>query len=342
MKKNIPPSMEQWKRLYDVALNIKELKPWDYLWDTELITLMLPGKKEPTYISVMGRNGECYGIGVYPGYESLQGLYRLMESGDEAMQAMFYQNCLMCYLGDREELSPDEREIIQSLGIKFRGKNNWIYFRAIKEGYYPWMINAGQAETLTEALENAFMAFRALAEKKIKVDFDEGETLLRQYSKEQKLWLNMAVPSLPFKKPHYEIKFTDEMLPRRLKNKSKQNMAFEMDILYIPEPIQNKPNETPYFPRLFLVADHATGELIYQNILTKSKKNADAVVEWLIQYIGDNKKPRKLFVRDKYFLDYIQSLCEQIDLPVVADEEMPYLNDIAQQMAQMTLDEPET
>ncbi|OGO93620.1 MAG: hypothetical protein A2Y17_00745 [Clostridiales bacterium GWF2_38_85] len=79
----------------------------------------------------MRRNGECYGIGVYPGYESIMGFYSLLNASENEplSYTMNLQNCLMCYFGDRDELAPEEREIIKGLGLKFRGQNNWIYFR---------------------------------------------------------------------------------------------------------------------------------------------------------------------------------------------------------------------
>lgn len=53
-------SIEQWNELYDVTINIKKLEPWNYLWDMDIITIILPGYEEPFYCSVMGRGGQCY------------------------------------------------------------------------------------------------------------------------------------------------------------------------------------------------------------------------------------------------------------------------------------------
>ena len=32
-------NIEEWKRLYEAAEKIKERKPWEYLWDMDLICL---------------------------------------------------------------------------------------------------------------------------------------------------------------------------------------------------------------------------------------------------------------------------------------------------------------
>ena len=133
------PTLAQWAELYEAARSIRQLAPWQYLWDSNLVTLMLPGREEPVYCSVMGRNGECYAVGVYPGYESIMEYHRMARAPHDELSfiSVFDQNCLTCYFGDREEVSPKEREIMKSLNLRFRGRNEWIYFRSMAPGLYP-------------------------------------------------------------------------------------------------------------------------------------------------------------------------------------------------------------
>lgn len=35
-------TLDQWRALYNITGKIKELEPWNYLWDTDLIVLKLP------------------------------------------------------------------------------------------------------------------------------------------------------------------------------------------------------------------------------------------------------------------------------------------------------------
>ena len=58
-------NLEQWSKLYDVAVGLKVLKPWEYIWDMDLIAIILPEYEEPFFCSVMGKAGECLGIGTY-------------------------------------------------------------------------------------------------------------------------------------------------------------------------------------------------------------------------------------------------------------------------------------
>ena len=42
MRENDKPTIEQWKELYDAAVNIRHITPWDYLWDIDLVVIKLP------------------------------------------------------------------------------------------------------------------------------------------------------------------------------------------------------------------------------------------------------------------------------------------------------------
>ncbi len=333
-KEDTAPSMEQWGKLYEVAVTIKNQAPWDTMWDTDLVTIMLPGRNEPIYISVMGRNGECYGIGVYPGYHSIRGFYRIMESSEEDLQAnpLVFQNCLMCYYGNRDELAPKERKIIKSLDLKFRGNNNWIYFRSMKEGYYPWFINSDQAELMISALQNFSIAYKHLSSGKIKVEFENGETLAREYLPESEEWLNGAKPMLPIPGISSEVIIEDELLLNRLQNKPKNTTSVEMDILHLPIPVQDTPDEAPYFPRLLVLIDHRDGILLEQGLLEKDIRSENAVTDMLIDYISKYGKPSKLLVRDQYFMYYVSSLCSQLEISVAHDRGMPCTDEFAEQM----------
>ena len=94
---------------------------------------------------------------------------------------MLEQNCLVCNFGDREEMEAEDRAVLKQLGLRFRGRGQWIYFRYMIPGQFPWFLDAGQAELLTSALQNLFMLCKCYMEGKLKPDFDAGMTLKRWY-----------------------------------------------------------------------------------------------------------------------------------------------------------------
>ncbi len=328
-KKSREPSLEQWKQLYEVAEVIKRIEPWNFLWDADLVTIVLPGHEEPIYCSIMGRNGECYAIGIYPGYESLMGYYRIANSKEDEPTYFeaFDQNCLNCYYGDRKEITPKDRIPIDKLGLRFRGHNQWIYFRSMKPGYYPWYINSEQADIMIHTLQNLVMALRHIKENKIKVDFEGGESLVRFYSDEKKSWLNIAtkMPPIVVKKPILIV--TDDLMIVRLKKcKKVKALNIEFDQLFLPTPIQEEKDSIPYLIKMILLADKNSALLIDQHIADKNEKIEDIVIGMIARFITMHGRPSTINVRDERTGSYLQDLCNKLDIKLIEGEGMPVIN----------------
>lgn len=322
------PTARQWAELYAVAGELNRIGPWNFLWDSDLVTIMLPGREEPVYCSVMGRNGECYAIGVYPGYEAIMGYHRLAKSSEDSPPfiAGFEQNCLMCNYGDRKEISPEDRKILKTLGLKFRGRNEWIYFRAMEPGYYPWYIDSKQADLLIITLQNLAMACKYLLTEEIKVNFNSGETLLRFYSPEKELWLNTAVQIPPVSIATTCLLIEDDLLVARLKNQSQNNQHLEFDLVYLPLPVQAHKEDRPYLPRFLMLADRKSGLLLDQNMAEPDVNIENAIIDMIAKYIEKHGRPSAIYVRDEQKRGYIDDLCRKIEIKLFQGKGMPVTN----------------
>lgn len=312
-------TLQDWQELYEVTIKIKELKPWEYLWDMDIITLLLPGVDEPFYFSVMGRAGECFSIGVYEGFDDFAGFMRIVESKDIPDHQMFrYQNNLMCYFGDREELTKSELKIIKDLDIKFRGRNEWIYFRSFKTGYYPHTLDQLQLQRLAELLRHLYMSLRAYIEKGVKVDFEKGNSLYRHYDKEEDLWLNYEHPLMLPRYNNLRVEITDELLIERL-NKLKINRnTIEIDTLFLNTKINDKQFDRPVVPKLCLMADNKTGLMLDQDMLSPEDDDVQCILDMVINYIFQMGRPKVIYVRDDIVGSLLVDLCEKtnIDLKI--------------------------
>jgi len=319
------PSLSQWQALYGAAGSIRLLAPWKYLWDSELVTLMLPDYEEPVYCSVMGRSGECYGIGIYPGYDSFIGYHRMATAPrhEPPFVSAFDQNCLMCYFGDREEVSPKERGIMKELGLRFRGRNEWIFFRSMEPGLYPWDITAMEAELMTQALQNLAMACMHLADEKLTVDFDGGETLLRVCSPEKDLWLNTAAKMPPIPVVISQVMVGNEILMAKLKAKKANGAALELEAAYLPTPMQDKKNERPYFPRLIVLMDRKSGMILDQHISGRDEDCETAILDMLAGYIEKHGRPTAIYVRDDRTGRYAEDFCAKANIKLVLGKGVP-------------------
>jgi len=324
------PTPEQWKQLFEVARHIREVKPWEYMYESELITIMLPGREEPVYCSVMGSGGENYAIGIYPGYESIRRFYSLAKAtGNIAPLVLgLEQSCFACNFGDREEITPEDREVYKALGLRFRGHNEWIYFRTMDPGYIPWYITREQAELLIQVLQNFVMALGHFLGGKIEVNFEEGETLLRFYSPEKELWLNTAVKMPPRPVITPKLIVDDEMLTASLKKRKRNGASLELEVTYLPVPVQKHKEDRPFFPRMVLLMDSASKLPVGQHMAEKDDRIETDILDMLTAYIEKSGRPVSINVRDDRAGRYIEDFCRKVNIQLIDDKGVPAVDSL--------------
>lgn len=310
-------SLEQWHELYDVAGEIKSLQPWEHFWDMDLITLKLPEYEQPFFASIMGRNGECFAIAVMEGIDALHDFYKLAESRDiPPGQLIRYQHNMTCYFGDREELSKSERDTIKKLGLKFRGRNQWIYFRSFERGYAPSSLDEEQVVKMTRVFQELFMALKAFQENQIPVNFDNQQTLYRHFDSELGLWSTTAA-TLKVPPRQYRISvLEDEVLMGRIKKQKITKSELEIDTLYINAVINESESGRPIMPVIVILADSDSGMLVDQEMISPEEDDMYTIMGIIVNYLEHTGRPKKINVRDEEMAHLLSDLCRRADIPI--------------------------
>lgn len=320
------PSIEQWESLYEVAENLKKLAPWRALYETDILVLQLPGREEPVYCSVLGQGGISFGIGVYPGHESLLRLNRVINQDSYRPELLaLEQDCLMCHFGDREDIAAEDREVMKKLGLRFRGKSQWIYFRSMVPGQFPWYLNADQAELLTAALQNLFMLCVCYIEGKLEADFEAGKTLLRWYNEERELWFNGIIP-MPAPKLDRFLDLQDELLLARLKRKKKTSTRLELDSFYLPIPIQENKLSPPTGIHMALLVDKDSGVILDQSTDGPDVPALTAAPSMFVNYMEEYGRPAAVYVRSEWMGTLLRNTCKAVGVRLVENEGVPMLD----------------
>ncbi|MGL5084369.1 MAG: DUF7309 domain-containing protein [Clostridium sp.] len=323
-------SLKQWEDLYEVAIKLKEMKPWEELWDMDIITILEDNDSEPCYCSVMGRGGECYGIGAYIGVKSIKGFFEMANSkGVPPSQLIRYQNTSLCNFGDRKELTNKELNIIKELGLKFRGKNNWIYFRVFETGYEPYMPDEPQVKELTKILRHLYMAIKSL-HNGIKVDFESGNTLLRKFDKERNLWINFETPLYIPQRDYPIININDEVFVQRIIKEKKTSEVVELDIAILNSTIRDKEFEKPIIHRRCILADVKKGIILDHTMITPNDDEIDNIFGILINYIKQRGKPKKVVVRDKATWSLLSDIGKKFDINIEIKGRLKVIDDFVQ------------
>lgn len=332
---NTPPTREQWEKLYEVAEKIFQLKPWEYLHESDNITILLPGRDEPMYMVTMGIGEVTYGVGIYPGYISRNALRKIeTDASDGVVSAAFEQHCINLYFGNREELEPDDRKIIKDLGLKFRGKNRWPHFRSMIPGFIPWVLNYSEAELAIQALQNYVMAFVAYA-KGTSVDFENGETLLRFFAPELDMWINVPceMPPVPIVTPR--LQFRDDLTVAALKKKKKTAAKLSAVVSYLPAPIQENKNERPRLPLVAMLMDMSSGMIEGHAMEMTREDIGGAAVEMLVDYISQHGRPQSIDISDEFTHSILADFVSKVGIKQTQGDKSLAMNMIMEMMIGM-------
>ena len=148
------PTPEEWRKLYEAVIRIKEIAPWEWMTETDVFGVQNPETDELGFVSVMGLLGEHYAVAVYLGSEGLYGFWALQDTSPlGSPERLLEIPQLQASFEDRNELENKDREIIKATGLNFRGRKAWPMFRSLRPGFLPWFIEAEEARFLTHALE---------------------------------------------------------------------------------------------------------------------------------------------------------------------------------------------
>ena len=330
-------NIEEWKRLYEAAEKIKEIKPWEYLWDMDLICLKEEGKpeKESVFVSVLGRGGTCYGLSIYEGYEGLNDFWMLAFQDRMNLPSeyvMYSQHCLTCYWGNREELSKKQRDIIKELGYKFRGKNQWLYFMSYQPGYIPFHMNQVEVRRMTRYLELLNKALPAYLQDRDSVAFEKEEMFTYIAGKDEKTdtWKAERLPFTSFQFAGLTIQ--DEEVEEELRQSQKNEMVLEADIPFLGASVTDKKYERPANPQLCILAE-ARSQMIIRTEMTEPDEDArETMAELIVGFIENFGAPKEIRVSNLILEAILEDICKLAGVKLRRVKALSCISDFTEQM----------
>lgn len=304
-------SLEQWKSLYEATSKIKEKKPWEQLWDMDLIGIQY-GKDDIVFFSILGHGGDCYGIAVYEGCEGLNSF--LMLTMQEKMNltpefAMSHQTNLTCYWGNREELTDKQRKIIKDLGYKYRGKNQWLYFLSFLPGYYPYSLDEAEVLRMTEYLQDLDLALECYNRFDATVYFDKGNMFLLTFGEGKKTW-SFGEKPLPFCAFQFgNLIIADEQLLEDLSRMPKGKVILEADVSPVGVSVADKKYDRPGNPEMSILLDAHSGAVVNCDLSEPTDDAMVTLAEMLIDFIFRYGAPKEVRVSNVIVEAGIEQIC---------------------------------
>ena len=328
------PGIKEWRELYKLIVELKEIAPWQWLEEQDLIAVQNPETKEIGFVSVMGAIGEHHAIAVYLGEK---GYYRFRDFQQSTPDTFSFQKILempqlQASFEDRGMLHEKDREIIKNLSLTFRGKQSWPMFRSYKPGFFPWYLNSSEARFLKYALEQTIdVSLRAKKDRSLLRPYDDATYLLRKMVKKGNTfsWQDSTWKESP-PAPHKIEPQIDMIAIERLKKVFPQKITLEIDVFMSPQPVQEK-GARPYYPYVLMLIDANNG-MIVDHQLIPPLPDLESMWEKIPSLVADifakrSLLPERILVSSDFLYQFLYHLSDNQNISVEFLEELPNVNE---------------
>lgn len=322
--------------LLGLSNDLKKLKPWQYLRDDEVVVIHFEDADYKVLVSVMGAEGEEFGLMIYDielGYDSLA---KILFEKNLSSDFSYSLNALTVNFVDREELNPEDYQLIKDCGLSFRGKKNWIQFRSYLEGTHPERPNYLEVELLidvvsrminiTEARKDGWgypqLAAHQYPTFKVQMDGELQEIYI----------LQINIP-----KPTYECYEEISMFEKaKYKKKPKSPLQLEFDLFYMPFGVESEETNRTVYPVAGMLVERGSNLVIEHELfpMPKTPPIAQGVLWAFLQSL--EVRPSKIFV-SKELSPMLQPLAKIVGVEL-GESELPCIREVREFMKNMSMD----
>jgi len=327
------PTADQWRRLYQAAIRVKELAPWEWMEEIDIFGVQNPETGEIGFVSVMGMLGEHLSLAVYLGPKGLYGFWEFEEMGAHGpAEILFEISHLQASFEDRNVLTDKDRKQIKELGLKFRGRQAWPMFRSYRPGWFPWYLEAPEVRFLTLALEQALDVTRRYKEDPELLTFSgEDDYLVRVPRMEAGalVWEDQAVTVLLPDPESIPIAMDVELL-EAVQRMPMSLYTLEMD-LFMPLIRIGERGERPYFPYMLMTVEHDSGMVLGSELLvvesTLEAMYGQVPLEAVQQIARFNMRPQQIHVRSPLLYQLLELLVDELGFELQQRPSLPSLDE---------------
>ena len=325
-KKANPPSLEQWKRLYELMDEIKELEPWEYMYEHNLFGIQFPEKDNLGFVSVMGNLGEHFAIAVYMGKKGLDGFLTMQRVGYRLTPDIVLQvPQLQASLEDREMITPEDRKVIKQLNLKFRGEKAWPQFRSYRPGCFPWYLEKEEAQMLIHGLEQLMDVAPRFKKNPDMLELPEPdrESLVRVY--ENGKWADRPQKIKFPAEPPLRLRMNMEAL-NYLKSLRKQSAIVEVDIQMMEQAVKDAKFDRPYFPFMLMIVEKQSHMILSVDLLSplpSLEEMWEHIPEKVTETLANYLLPKEIQTKDPLIALLLSPLEKEVGFKVNLVSRLP-------------------
>lgn len=281
------PNQSDWSALYQAAIAFQKAAPWEWMDSNDLFAIENPDNGETGYYSILGSGGEEFGLGIFMGDQGFNSYIELI-TGEEEQEDIDEQKMapmLSMLLVDRGTLQKRDLDVIRSLGLQFRGKNGWPFFRSQLPGYIPWFLEKEEAIFVRTVIGQALIVSSKVLNNELDLVEKEAEGFIfTRYYRDGKWLGEWRKPPVSDGNKQNTMEAAEAVNEARLhllrSAAGKLKGSWEVDIFMLPLLI-GPASSRAYFPLCFLAVEKKLGLIVDSKItkpwLTFSEKQDEVI-----------------------------------------------------------------
>lgn len=325
---NEAATTDEWKILYEVSERVKQLAPWEELWDHNIIGLPGKGAGRTAFISIQGHVGDYRGIIVY---ESADALNQLLISKNQAKinisndMLTYGQTALVCYWGDREELTEGQAARVKELGYTYKGEKEWLYFNSFKKGFCPCDLNRQEVLRMTEYMGCFEKAFSESRQELINMNFNEEkiayiDTDLPEKPEMVKIDAPLEVQTVP------ELEVSDFVTAGQLRSAERSEYSLEAEIIAPGVQYNDEEYSRPINIAVCLLADAASGDLVLRHVTDPEDDPYMVIADAVVEFILREGAPKEIYVSNDIMRAALRHICGLADVKLIKKKKLKHMD----------------
>ncbi len=339
-----PVAPETWRALLDATANFAALKPWEHIFDSDVVGLIDPITAETRIGSVLGNAGEVFAAVFYrrAGVRwILQMLQDTPDLGD--FNNVDSMDTLKIEFVPKHELWKEDLAMLRAADFKPQGKGHvWPQFRSMEGGWHPWHINQAEAEQLLADLPR-LTAFCKLFEKNPDLFDDRAPTEIpflpsplpeRPLGPDDLDWRPLLPPPATGLDP-FEPSAADVEKLSALKREPGGEFEFDSSPLPGGSFIENG---RPCFGRFSLLVESKIGIILGAEFQSAALTPGEAAGRGLVKALQmGGRLPGTILIGGTRLQPVLQPICDALQIRLMPVSSLPALDEAIHSLSEQML-----